>query len=189
MLVLLQLARASALQMVALATTSGKHSKLEMLENCGKSPKVSAKNQKVHNTTKCRLLWVELGGLDFQLKYGLKCGFDFDNIWVIYRFEIVQGSFVLHGSHRNHPSRGRACLAVPPIMVRIGRTWFEFGVSWENLSEKGLNWWQKVWFSPKLAYLTTHLSLNIEHSSLAWTLCKRKGVQMWNFLQRGSDFI
>ena len=36
---------------------------------------------------------------------------NFDNIWVIYRFEIVQGSFVLHGSHRNHPSRMRACLA------------------------------------------------------------------------------
>ena len=30
--------------------------------------------------------------------------------------------------------------AVPPIMVRIGHTWFEFGFFLENWSEKGLNW-------------------------------------------------
>ena len=33
-----------------------------------------------------------------------------------------------------------SAVAVPPIMVRIGHTWSEFGLFWENWSEKDLNW-------------------------------------------------
>jgi hypothetical protein len=36
--------------------------------------------------------------------------------------------------------------AVPPIVVRIGRTWSEFGLFWEKGSEKGLNCLPKVRF-------------------------------------------
>jgi hypothetical protein len=37
-------------------------------------------------------------------------------------------------------------IAVPPIVVRIGRTWFEFGLFGEKGSEKGPNCLHKVRF-------------------------------------------
>ena len=51
-----------------------------------------------------------------------------------------------------------------PELVRI---WF----FWENWSKKCLNWCPKVWFLPKLAYLTNHPELDywtFIHGMSAW---------------------
>ena len=65
-----------------------------MSRNCGKSQKegggVSAENQKVHNS-KCRLLCDEGGDLVFQIfpKFKwLKYGLDFDNVMVIFKWDL-----------------------------------------------------------------------------------------------------
>ena len=68
--------------------------------------------------------------------------------------------------------------AVLPIMVRIGRTWSEFGPFWENWSEKGLNWWPKVWFSPKLTYLTTHPEFDYQTFILGMNTWQARGSQV-----------
>ena len=62
-------------------------------------------------------------------------------------------------------------LAVLPLLVRIGRNWSEFGFFGKIGPKKCLNWCPKVWFLPKLAYLTTHPELDywtFIHGMSAW---------------------
>ena len=60
-------------------------------------------------------------------------------------------------------------------MVRIGRTWSEFGLFWKNWSEKGLIWWPKVWFPTKLVYLTTHPELEYRTFILGMNALQAQG--------------